>query len=227
MIDPTRVTNLYGESIEDNEGVDMVVSSLNSIPSENGIDYSTLTFDQLVVDEFPKNPNALGLTGQTNNLSNDQGTGICGPNQCISDLSFWAKGPYILNLTFFDHNGQFIRSYQESVTQEDLQKIYADGGTLETGVDPVTGAPVDVVQNPYFWVNPQIAPIDQFGRRLGTTPLLIQMDLIELPPKACFIVDVISRSVSCEIRDTEQPNRTVTIFKSGYIRGVDEELPVP
>lgn len=232
LIDPNRVTNLYGETIEDNEGVDMVVSSLNSIPSENGIDFSTLTFDQLVVDEFPQNPNALGLTGQTNNLSNSQGnsglgTGICGPNQCISDLSFWAKGPYILNLTFFDHNGQFIRSYQESVTQDDLKKIYSDGGTLETGVDPVTGAPVDVVQNPYFWVNPQIAPIDQFGRRLGTTPLLIQMDLIELPPKACFIVDVISRSVSCEIRDTEQPNRTVTIFKTGYIRGVDEELPVP
>lgn len=232
LIEPTDITDLYGETIEDNEGVDMVVTSLNNFTSEEGIEFSTLTFEQLLVDNFPKNPYALGLDGKTNNLSNAQegttlGTGICAPDACITDLSFWAKGPYILNLTFFDHNGQFIRSYQESVTQEDLRKVYSEGGTLETGIDPETGNPVDVVQNPYFWVNPQIAPIDQFGRRLGTTPLLVQMDLIELPPKACFIVDVLSRSISCETAKSEQPNRTLNLFKTGYIRGVDEVLPVP
>lgn len=230
LIEPTDITDLYGETIEDNEGVDMVVTSLNNFTSEEGIEFSSLTFEQLLVDNFPKNPYALGLDGKTNNLSNAQegttlGTGICAPDACITDLSFWAKGPYILNLTFFDHNGQFIRSYQESVTQEDLRKVYSEGGTLETGIDPETGNPVDVVQNPYFWVNPQIAPIDQFGRRLGTTPLLVQMDLIELPPKACFIVDVISRSISCETAKSEQPNRTLNLFKTGYIRGVDEVLP--
>lgn len=208
-IDNAVIEAKYGDGkLDENEGVD-----LNIVQHTEGI---PLYYKEVIVAELPKGGSINASNAK--NFSSSDGSNICTPETCIDDLGFWVKGPFIANFSIFDHFGQFIRKYQQVVTQEQINEVYGDSlKTLNDGSQAVA--------QPYIYVKPSIVPIDQFGRQLGTTPLVIQMDLIELPPEICFIKDA-ANNVDCEPKSF-QPNRTIETYRIGYRRFGVNEIVLP
>lgn len=205
-IDPAIIEEAFGtDGLSDEDGVVLRYGSLNLENEEatSPIYYSQITYDQII-----KSLESTQFTkGQTFGESPD----VCSDGSCIDTLRFAILGPTIINLQFFDHFGQYINRYSQVVTQSQLDSAYREQGLME-----VVGG-VEYPRQPYVAISPNIIPVDQYGRSWGSHPIIVQLDMIELPPETCFVKDA-AKNLNCDLKVTGQPNRTIKSFLIGYRR---------
>ncbi len=228
--DIDKLTEIYPDEIPKDEGVDLKNTVIQLPDGLFGQQVNTENLQTYLAEQIATgtgNP-TVNLTGSTAVPS----ASICGVGDCAG-FEVIVNGPYIMNFQIYDHLGQFIRNYQKAVGAEEMARLYGtdwtdncvngEGAVVAGDALSLSSDCKPVIANPYILVRPEIPPVDQTGRLIGNGPILIQLDLIEFPPIACWTKNDVGDAY-CP--DNFKPARTVKILKYGYFRN-NGDIVVP
>ncbi len=221
--DIDKLTEIYPDEIPKDEGVDLKNTVIQLPDGLFGQQVNTDDLQSYLAEQIATGTGspAVNLTGSTAIPS----ASICGVGDCAG-FEVIVNGPYIMNFQIYDHLGQFIRNYQKAVGAEEMARLYGTDWTDNCANGVGIPGSIDCkpeIANPYILVRPEIPPVDQTGRLIGNGPILIQLDLIEFPPIACWTKNDVGDAY-CP--DNFKPARTVKILKYGYFRN-NGDIVVP
>ena len=140
-----------------------------------------------------------------------------GTESCAS-LYFLTSQPLRINVRVFDHLGHFVSPYNETITEDAMNKILNTPikSVLTQCTDNVTQQKYPGVATGFAVINVKMYPVSQSGRKIATGPYIYQVALIKQPYKHCV------NYAGSQNFSEEGYKRTHFTMKPGYRRIVQK-----